>query len=71
MGELEKEYSDLTAQKKIFEQKFQGLEEEKFDMNNNLEKQKSAVNEKDRAMEVLQKDYEYAKDREAVLMGDR
>lgn len=71
LGELDKEYQDLIAQKKNIEHKLQQLEEEKYDMDNDVEKQKSHLNEKDREMEVLQKDFEYAKDREAVLMGDR
>ncbi|WAR25693.1 CC146-like protein [Mya arenaria] len=62
---------DMVAQKRNVENKLRGLEEEKYDMDNEVEKQKQALNDKDREMEVLQKDYEYAKDREAVLMGDR
>jgi septation ring formation regulator EzrA len=68
---LDKEFQDIIAQKKNIENKMHDLEEEKFDMDNDVEKQKSHLNEKDREMEVLQKDFEYAKDREAVLMGDR
>lgn len=70
-GEMETEYQDLLAEKKNIENKLRQLEEEKFDMDNDVEKQKASLNEKDREMEHLQKDYEYAKDREAVLMGDR
>lgn len=40
-------------------------------MDNEVEKQKSLLNDKDREMDMLQKDYELAKDKEAVLMGDR
>jgi hypothetical protein len=47
------------------------LEEGKFDMDNDIEKQKSHLNKKDREMEVLQKHFKYAKDREAVLMAER
>lgn len=68
---MEKEYQDLLNVKKQVEGKLRSLEEEKFDMDNEVEKHKAVLNEKDREMEVLQKDYEYAKDREAVLMGDR
>ena len=71
LGDLDTDYQELVQQKKAVEAKFKHLEEEKFDMNNDVEKQKSLVNEKDREMEQLQKEYEYAKDREAVLMGDR
>ena len=68
---MEKEHLDLMNSQKQVEAKLQSLQEEKFDMDNEVEKNKSVLNEKDREMEVLQKDYEYAKDREAVLMGDR
>ena len=71
LEDMEKEYQDLLANQKQVEAKLRGLEEEKFDMDNEVEKHKSVLNEKDREMEVLQKDFEYAKDREAVLMGDR
>ena len=71
LSDMEKEYQDLLASQKQVESKLRGLEEEKYDMDNEVEKHKSVLNEKDREMEVLQKDYEYAKDREAVLMGDR
>ncbi|XP_052779091.1 coiled-coil domain-containing protein 146-like [Mya arenaria] len=71
LQEYEKEFQDMVAQKRNVENKLRGLEEEKYDMDNEVEKQKQALNDKDREMEVLQKDYEYAKDREAVLMGDR
>ncbi|KAL4226619.1 hypothetical protein ACF0H5_014602 [Mactra antiquata] len=70
-GEMEAEYQELLTEKKNIENKFRQLGEEKFDMDNDVEKQKASLNEKDREMEHLQKDYEYAKDREAVLMGDR
>lgn len=71
LGEMEKEHLDLMNSQKQVEAKLQSLQEEKFDMDNEVEKNKSVLNEKDREMEVLQKDYEYAKEREAVLMGDR
>jgi len=71
LTDLEKEYQDLAAQKKATEGKYHNLEDEKFDMDREVDKQRSLLNEKDREMEVLQKDYEYAKDKEAVLMGDR
>ena len=71
LGDMEKDYQDLLANKKQVEDKLQSLEEEKYDMDNEVEKHKSVLNEKDREMEVLQKDYEYAKERETVLMGDR
>lgn len=67
----EKEYQDLLAQKRNIETKLHSLEEEKYEMDNEVEKQKSLLNDKDREMDMLQKDYELAKDKEAVLMGDR
>ena len=67
----ERESQDLAGVKRQMESALSALQDEKYEMDNEVEKQKQALNDKDRMMEVLQKDYEYAKDREAVLMGDR
>ena len=56
----------------LFLQKKQtGLEEEKFELDTDVDKSSGAVSDKEREYQVLMKDYEYAREREAVLMGDR
>ena len=40
-------------------------------MEKSLEKQRSIIESKEREFDVLIKQYEFSKDREAVLMGDR
>ena len=47
------------------------LEEEKFELDTEVDKQASTLGDKERDYQTLMKDYEYAKEREAVLMGDR
>ena len=47
------------------------LEAEKFDLDAEVDKQASTLNDRESEYQVLMKDYEYAKEREAVLMGDR
>lgn len=71
LGDKEKEYQDSLAQKRNIETKLHSLEEEKYEMDNEVEKQRSLLNNREREMDVLQKDYELAKEKEAVLMGDR
>lgn len=71
LEDKDKEYQDLMAQKRNIETKLRSLEEEKYETDNEVEKQRSMFNDKDREMDMLQKDYELAKEKEAVLMGDR
>jgi len=71
LEDKDKEYQDLMAHKKNIQSKLTSLEEEKYEMDNEVEKQRSSYNDKDREMDMLQKDYELAKEKEAVLMGDR
>ncbi|KAL3853073.1 hypothetical protein ACJMK2_016653 [Sinanodonta woodiana] len=69
--QLENEYQELLEHKIQLEQKFSELEDEKNEMDIEVEKQRTVLGEKDRELELLQKDFEYAKDREGVLTGDK
>ena len=62
---------DLTAQFKQLQTKQTSLEEEKFELDTEVDKQSGGLNDREREYQGLMKDYEYAKEREAVLMGDR
>ena len=53
------------------QQKQTALEEEKFELDTEVDKSSGTVSDKEREYQVLMKDYEYAREREAVLMGDR
>ena len=45
--------------------------QEKLDLDREVDKQAARLGEKESEYQVLMKDYEYAKEKEAVLMGDR
>ena len=47
------------------------LDDEKTALSTELEKKLGVLHDREREHHVLSKDYNYAKDREAVLMGDR
>ena len=51
--------------------KQQDLEDEKYELDNLADKQAALLAEEEVSYRILMKDYEYAKDREAILMGDR
>ena len=67
----DKEYRELTDELARNKSKQTDLEEEKFELDAEVDKQASSLAEKERDYQTLMKDYEYAKEREAVLMGDR
>lgn len=62
---------DLTDEKQKLLSKQGQLDEEKFDLDREVDKQASTLSDKEREYQTLMKDFEYAKEREAVLMGDR
>ena len=47
------------------------LEDEKFLLDAEMDRQSGSIQDQQRDFQVLVKDNEYAKEREAVLMGDR
>ncbi|XP_046573953.1 LOW QUALITY PROTEIN: coiled-coil domain-containing protein 146-like [Haliotis rubra] len=68
---LVSEYDELNEASKILETKRRKLEDEKLEFDSELEEQRSILNERERELDLLQKDYEHAKEREAMLLGDR
>lgn len=70
-SKLDEEFNTTTEDVKAQENKKNELQSEKFDMEGDLDKNRSMLNQKEREYNMLIKDYEFAKDKEAVLMGDR
>lgn len=71
LKQLEVEYQEHQELAKNLENKRRTAEEEKFDADSELEKQRSLNMQKEREYNMLLKESEYAKDRQAVLMADR
>lgn len=65
------EYKELAEAAKQVENRRRALEEEKMEADEELDKQRSVLDERTKELDMLTKDYELAKEREAVLMGDR
>lgn len=47
------------------------VDNEKYDLDQQVDSRSSSLQLRDQEYQTLLKDYEYAKEREAVLMGDR
>ncbi len=47
------------------------MQEEKFELDTEVDRSSGMVTDREREFQMLVKDFEYARDREAVLMGDR
>lgn len=69
--ELDRELKELTDSLQQLQGKQTLLEEEKFELDTDVDKSSGTVSDKEREYQLLMKDYEYAREREAVLMGDR
>ena len=69
--ELDNELEDLSEMLKQLQLKQHELEDEKYELDNHADRQGSLLGDDEAKYQILMKDYEYAKDREAVLMGDR
>ncbi len=69
--EVDTQLHALTAHMDQLQNKQTSLEEEKFELDTEVDKQSAGLNEREREYQSLMKDYDYAKEREAVLMGDR
>ena len=59
------------SEMKDIQKKQEKLNQEKYELDREVDKQANKLGEKEADYQVLMKDYEYAKEREAVLMGDR
>ncbi|XP_006816366.1 coiled-coil domain-containing protein 146-like [Saccoglossus kowalevskii] len=71
LTELNEQYTELKTALQMYDTKQTTLEDDKFDMEQELEKQRGKVEAQQREFDGLMKDYEYAKEREAVYLGDR
>ena len=69
--EQQGEYDELMAQFKDLQKRQERLNSEKYDMEREVDGHSSKLAGREGEYQVLLKDYEYAKEREAVLMGDR
>ena len=69
--DLDTQLEHLTETLKDLQMKQQDLEDEKYELDNLADKQAALLAEEEVSYRILMKDYEYAKDREAILMGDR
>ena len=68
---MDTDYNTFVSSLASFKSKHGVLDEEKYETEQELKKQQAILNQKERELNDLMKDYEYAKDREAVLNGDR
>ncbi|XP_025107839.1 coiled-coil domain-containing protein 146-like isoform X3 [Pomacea canaliculata] len=71
LQQQESEYQELAESMRQLESRRKLLEEEKLEADTELEKQRVLLDQRTRELEMLTKDFELAKEREAVLMGDR
>ncbi|XP_064633168.1 coiled-coil domain-containing protein 146-like [Lineus longissimus] len=68
---LDMQFKDLTEQLKNLESRRQLLDGEKCDTERDLDRTRATVEHKEREFDDLMKLFEFAKERESVLMGDR
>ena len=71
MKDINRQHSELTEELARLQEKLTHLEDEKFSLDTNVDKQTDKLAERETEYQVLMKDFEYAKEREAVLMGDK
>lgn len=69
--EVNADLADIMSSLRGIQGKQTNLEQEKFELDAEVDKQAATLNDREGEYQVLMKDYEYAKEREAVLMGDR
>lgn len=68
---LDDEYEDKLELLSALETQRQTLEAEKYSADAELDKQRMALDEKQRAYDALMREHEYAREKEAQLMGDK
>ena len=68
---VESQLNELTNMLKKMQTKVEGLTEEKLGINSDLDKKISTLADKEHEYHILMKDFEYAKEREAMLLGDK
>ena len=68
---LDSEYQEALEMVQTLEKKHREMDEERYEITNELKKQQDLLTQRERELAELMKDYEYAKDKEAVLNADR
>ena len=68
---LDSEYQESLEMVQTLEKKHREMDEERYEITNELKKQQDLLTQRERELAELMKDYEYAKDKEAVLNADR
>ncbi|ELU12496.1 hypothetical protein CAPTEDRAFT_228195 [Capitella teleta] len=71
LRELDNELNNLKNDIRSIAEKQTEVEEEKFGLDREVERQSAKVVDKETDYQILMKDFDIAKEREAVLMGDR
>nr|XP_002121618.1 coiled-coil domain-containing protein 146 [Ciona intestinalis] len=70
-SELSVQFGNLESEMKMIEGKRVRIEEEKREVEDELDFQRSILEGKEREYDKLMKDFDFEKEREAVLLGDR
>lgn len=68
---MDSEYQEALEMVQTLEKKHNEMDEERYEITNELKKQQDLLTQRERELAELMKDYEYAKDKEAVLNADR
>ncbi len=69
--QVDGQLKELTEMLRKMQMKLESLSEEKMGISNDLDKKMSSVQDREREYHILMKDFEYAKEREAMLLGDK
>lgn len=68
---MDSQYQEALEMVQTLEKKHNEMDEERYEITNELKKQQDLLTQRERELAELMKDYEYAKDKEAVLNADR
>ena len=71
MKEIDRSLTDHTEQVRKLQHTLNDLQTEQFALKNKTDHENDKLAKRETEYQVLMKDYEYAKEREAVLMGDK
>ena len=68
---VEVELKGLTDLLRKMQSKLESSTDEKLTINSELDKKMSSLHAREHEYHILMKDFEYAKEREAILLGDK
>ena len=71
MKDMNIDHTQLYGEFSELQKRQEKLNSEKFELDREVDKQQAKLGDRESEFESLLKDYEYAKEREAMLMGDR